>query len=365
MNQQLQKLKIDYIMKESICIVFIFCFFSCNSHSQNKQQSPIGDSIIQNIDFVNSIEKNCTKDYNESCSLNKLKFDYHQIGNKLIYKDKNAKAFIKSDSVKNAYNQFNYRSHLYIEKGNAKKDSLLIYNEVNNEYSVDKTFCYIRDNLIYLLSISIDDEGVSVIDWQKKLIDLNSLRFENLDHITKTTKEENNKEAEHKSLEDFRKEFVSKNQLIFKEFDIDYDFDGLDDKILIIRNKNTTDSSEGNNDGLNSILILKKTKENLYKLNIYSSEVLPTDCSFGLAEPDLDIYFNDDIFHFRGLYLSNDQQIYSRDFYFDESLNLEKVILKHSIIGNELKDERLIDKNLIGNVNIKDFKYINFLEDKW
>lgn len=354
-------------MKGFFIIIGILYFFSCKSHSHEVHQTSIGDALIQNIDFINSIEKECSKDYINTCPLNKLKFNYHKLENPLIYEGEALKVFIKSDSVKNRYNTYDYRSHLFMQKIENKADSLLIYNEINGEFSVNKTFFYIKNDTVFLLKVDIDDGGVEVVDWKKVLIDYNSNNFKILEQKAKYIKKENSNQDEYKSLEGFKKEFVSKNHIISNELNIDFNSDGLIDKILIIRNKENSDCSNEKNEGENSILILEKTdQKRLYKLMIFSTEILPSDCSFGLAEPDLDIYFNDKILHFKGLYLSNDHQIYSRDFYFDDKLNLEKVILSHSIIGNELNDERLIiNKNLIGNVNIKDFKYINFLEDRW
>lgn len=168
-----------------------------------------------------------------------------------------------------------------------------------------------------------------------------------------------------KTLEEFKTEFLGTEFMISNEFNHDFNGDQKEDKLIILKNKNTVDCSDGKTRGENPILILEGTENNRYKLVIYSIEILPSDCSFGLAEPFLDISFENELFHFTSTFLSPSKQLLVRDYFFDKELNLNKILFKESEIGSEELIEKVIQKDKIGIVNLKEFRFEDFLENRF
>lgn len=185
-------------MKNIIILLFFLSFFSCKkgqesiSNKVNSNETTIdknwnGDTLISDINFINSINSSCKlntaffdrsekqiKKDNEKCALSKIKFNYEKLDslkNKVIVGKLNSEIelFINKSQSKNSENaDLSYQTTLYVEKNKIILDSIVIYQSFNysEALTVKTKYYYLNKDNIYLLDFAEDESGSSADKWE-------------------------------------------------------------------------------------------------------------------------------------------------------------------------------------------------------
>lgn len=146
-----------------------------------------GDSIISNLNFINTINSSCklngtyfersekqvVKDY-AKCALSKIMFDYSKLdsikSDVLIGKQASFAIFIKKTIPLNKGEADLYsQTTLYVKNEKSVSDSLIIHQSLNfsEALTVLTRYYYIDHDKIYLLDIAEDESGSSVKKWEE------------------------------------------------------------------------------------------------------------------------------------------------------------------------------------------------------
>lgn len=154
-------------------------------------------------------------------------------------------------------------------------------------------------------------------------------------------------------------QILSKNK--FNSLDIlfknEYDFndDGFKDYIIILQNPDKNKRT----------IMLIENKNNKYFLVFANNSAIPCeDCGNG-AESFYNYKIENIFLKFDSSYKSNDD-IYKLHFEFKNEKNsylLNKVIVVHSIIGENIENETVLDRNKFNEINLQTFNFIDFVSN--
>ncbi|CAM3794118.1 hypothetical protein FLGE108171_15210 [Flavobacterium gelidilacus] len=351
-------------MKKIIYIILIL-FISCKS--QNKEFNTLGDKLISDENFVNSIESSCDKETNPNCELNKLTFNYQLKFKKdsIVYNNNNLRIEInKEEKVVYENGPKNTALKIITFNNNNLVDTLTIYHKIYLEEVVLEKKYYLNKKFeLWILDFFIDDEGVFIKKWNKFKIDEKTGKISLLNELIKDKYHLDTKGIDNSNtLDTYINEYGLSKFKIRKDFDFDFNNDAILDKIIAFDYEDSFDCSP-NAKGERPLLILKGLNNNKFELVKYSIEILPSFCSSGNAESDLDIYYKEGLFHFHSTYLNQSNEIYSRDYFFKNDLELEKIIFLKTRVGNQNKNEKKItQKDFSKKVSLLNFVFEESLQ---
>jgi len=353
-------------MKKKLYIILLL-LISCK---QIKPTQEIGNEQISQKIFIDNIDKTCKGVNNKCSSLFNLNYSYKEISKQKIILKNNIKLdfLLKYPDLKKRtsphYKTLNKEIYLFSKKENTVLDSILIFKEFFNDYSTTYKYFYLNRNMdLWILDFFKDEEGTYINKWsQYKINDKNGKIVIKKELIKNRFPIKEVSEA--KPINSFLKEFNLLKMKKSNEITLNFNNDGIDDRIITFDYLENFDCSN-NKIGTRPILILEGAKNNNFKLYSYNTTVLPSVCSYGNADNYLDILYSHGELQFSSVYLSPDKQIIKRTYYFDEHLYLNKILFAKEIIGDSSVETLIINKEKLDKINIKDFVLDDYLETKY
>lgn len=176
------------IVKILIPFILIVNIVACSNIFLKKQVSNdnfvekdmlfVGDSLVSNTNFIKKIKPTCasstleiTESYKKQCVFYKITFPYEElndIDSKVIQNFRGINYIIENlDTISNA-DDFVFK-RLIIKKENVITDSIMIYGYENYiEALVQRTYYYyLENNYLWRLKFDIEEEGISIVSWNK------------------------------------------------------------------------------------------------------------------------------------------------------------------------------------------------------
>lgn len=117
--------------------------------------------------------------------------------------------------------------------------------------------------------------------------------------------------------------------------------------------------------GKQPLLILQNKEPGKYHVYYFGDNILPSICSYGVADAYLDFSYEKGLIHFKSISKIDNNIIMNRDYYFNSQLNLDHIIFSKLSIGQDKTVQKTFTSKDFGNISIKDFQFENFKESKF